>query len=69
MPTHGRERTGRDFVRIDDAAAMLGRSVETLRKWSQRKPPTLLAYRDGVTKFRWFKRKDVEALMPRAAAS
>jgi DNA-binding transcriptional MerR regulator len=66
MPSHDHAPQPRDLVRIDEAARMLGRSVETVRKWSQRRPAILTAYRDGVTKIRFFDRADVERLRPRA---
>lgn len=44
---------------------MLNRSVDTLRKWSQRDPARLVAYRDGITKTRFFLRAEVEKLLPR----
>lgn len=69
MASH--ERLGMNdsnFIRIDVAARMLNRSVGTLRKWSQGKPPKLQAHRDKITKFRWFLKKDVQALLPKAEA-
>lgn len=53
---------------ISEAARLLRRSVDTLRKWSERKPPRLRAYRDKFTKIRWFKRADVERLAMKVPA-
>jgi DNA-binding transcriptional MerR regulator len=52
-----------DLVRIDEAAKLLGRSMETLRQWSARgfasTGQTIKARRDTVTKIRYFVRADI----------
>lgn len=61
-----------DLIRIDEAAAILRRSVHRVRQWSIRGfAPTghkLKPVRDTVTKIRYFHRGDVErirdALLP-----
>lgn len=63
MSGHGKTRTD-DLIAIGVAARMLGRSARTLIRWSQMKPPRLRAYRDDYTVTRYFRRGDVEALMP-----
>lgn len=69
MAKRTRERTddGDDsaLIPIGEVARMLDRSTETIRKWSQKRPPVLVPYRDGMTKIRYFRRGDVLALLPR----
>ena len=65
-----------ELIPIDEAAKRLGRSVETVRDWTNRGfAPTgvrIEAVRDQATKIRWYDPKMIErvraSLFPRAAA-
>ncbi len=51
----------RDYLKIKDAAAFLGVSVNTLRNWER--AGKLATYRHPINGFRLYKKTDLEALL------
>ncbi|NGX61171.1 MAG: hypothetical protein K940chlam9_00652 [Chlamydiae bacterium] len=50
-----------DYLKIKDAAALVGVSPSTLRNWE--KQGKLKAHRNPVNRYRLYKRKDLEAVL------
>jgi MerR family transcriptional regulator, copper efflux regulator len=50
-----------DYLKINEAAAFLGVSAETLRNWEKVKKIT--AYRNPMNKYRLYKKEDLEKLL------
>ena len=50
-----------DYLKIKDAAALLGVSQNTLRNWEKQKK--LKTYRNPVNRYRLYLRKDLEDLL------
>ncbi len=56
-----------DYLKIKDAAALLGVSPSTLRNWEKQKK--LKAYRNPVNRYRLYLRKDLEDLLCQISTS
>jgi excisionase family DNA binding protein len=59
--TANMERNLREYLRIKDAAAVLGISEGTLRNWSQQGKITV--HRHPINGYRLYKREDLQGLL------